>query len=405
MLAAGSFLLLNVTAGPVRWILSQAGLSPLIYAPNLLMLACVAWHTAAEPHTRGFSALTLIAWLAPVHAMVIGLLFLSPVQLAMGVYVLLPFWFGLSCGPVLLRRWRNISPFIGWFWLIAAGGVLANVVVTFPWEGFGYSVGNLEVDGSRQWYAGGGNKRLAGFSRASFDAAVQIQLLALLMVLACRSFTLRVLIWGLSLAAIYPTNSKGIMLVALIMTPIVLLQHRLPQSPLRVLPALFGVLALALPLSTLLFTFDSQFNDPKLASATFSFFDRLNRMWPEAWELLHGDGNLLLGRGIGGIGTGQTYFESSRFNAGDNLFMYWMVVYGLSAIPGFALILARTLRLRPLESPEQFRVYALVMATLIYGSMTNIVENAVFALVCGMVVRYLCSRPPRRPRMEPAHVC
>ena len=205
--------------------------------------------------------------------------------------------------------------------------------------------------------------------------------------------TVRVIIWTLSMVAIYPTNSKGIMMVAAIMTPIMVLQHRLPESPLRVLPALFGGLALALPLSTLMFRFDSTFNDPKLASATFSFFDRLNRMWPEAWTLLADDGNLLLGRGLGGIGTGQTYFESSLFNAGDNLFMYWLVVFGLAALPGFALILLRTLRLKPLQCPEQLRVYCLLMAILIYGSMTNIVENAVFALVCGLVCRYLCAAP------------
>ena len=116
-------------------------------------------------------------------------------------------------------------------------------------------------------------------------------------------------------------------------------------------------------------------------------------MWPEAWALLEMHGSFLLGRGLGGIGTAQTYFEGSLFNAGDNIFMYWFVIFGWAALPGFALLLLRTLRIKPCSSPDQLRMYALLMATLVYGTMTNIVENAIFAIVCGLVVRWLCSTP------------
>jgi hypothetical protein len=153
------------------------------------------------------------------------------------------------------------------------------------------------------------------------------------------------------------------------------------------------MMGLALPTATLLFTFNSEFSNPTLANATFSFYDRLNYMWPEAWELLRQHGNLLLGRGIGGIGTAQTYFEESLFNAGDNIFMYWFVVFGWAALPGFALLILKTLKLRPHGSAEQMRIFCLLLATIVYGTMTNIVENAAFAIVCGMLVRWLCSTP------------
>jgi len=195
-----------------------------------------------------------------------------------------------------------------------------------------------------------------------------------------------------------PTNSKGVLLVMVVLTPIVLLRTRLPETPLRALPALFGTVGLALPASTLMFAFNSPLKDPTLANATYSFYDRLNYMWPEAWALLSEHGNLLLGRGIGGIGTAQTYFEGSLFNAGDNLFMYWFVVFGWAALPGFVLLLMRSLRIRPFRTPKEMRFYCLLLATLVYGTMTNIVENAMSALVCGMLVRWLLSTPAGTPR-------
>ena len=82
--------------------------------------------------------------------------------------------------------------------------------------------------------------------------------------------------------------------------------------------------------------------------------------------------------------------------AGDNIFMYWFVVFGWAAFPAFLLILLKSLRLRPFRSEVELRVYALLLAMLAYGAMTNIVENAVFALVCGMVIRWLCSTPQRQ---------
>lgn len=393
LLAGLAYVVMTVLAGPMRMVLSTAGLAPLIYLPNLMLLCAIAWQLLAEPHHHGFSATRLIALLIPAFALLIGLQFVPAVQAAMGFYVLLPFWFGLACGMVLLQRWRHVERFVPILWLVVVAGVLANQWFTYPWEGFGYNVGDLDVESSRQWYARGGDKRLAGFARASFDAAVQVQILGILLVLQTRSSVIKLLVWSLTFAAILPTNSKGILMVAVVLTPILLLGRRLPESPLRILPLLLGGIALALPAVTLVYTFHSPLDDPALANATYSLFDRLNDMWPNAWILLSEHGQVLLGRGVGGIGTAQSYFEPSLFNAGDNLFMYWFVVFGWLALPGFLLLLARSLRLRPHHCKTHARIYYLLLALLVYGMMANIVENAVSALALGLVVRWLCAAP------------
>ncbi|MDH3420619.1 MAG: hypothetical protein OEQ25_10370 [Gammaproteobacteria bacterium] len=396
LLAGLAFVGMTVLAGPIRMYLSQSGLSPLIYAPNALLMLAIAWQLIADPRENGFTALHLIALLVPCYALAIGLQFMPPVQVAMGFYVLLPFWFGLACGSVLLERWYLVGRFVPLCWLVVVAGVLANQFIEYPWEGFGYDLGNLDVEGSRLWYANGGTKRLAGFARASFDAAVHVQLAGVLLVLQIRGSLLRLLVWAVTIAAIVPTTSKGVLLAALVLTPIVLLRGALPVSPLRCLPAVVGSIGLALPVSTLFFTFSSPLKDPLLANLTNSFYDRLNDMWPEAWALLSDYGHVLLGRGVGGIGTAQSYFEPVLFNAGDNLFMYWFVVFGWAALPGFALLLLASLRIQPHRNAEEMRVYCLLLATLVYGMITNIVENALSALVFGMVVRLLLSKPAAR---------
>lgn len=406
LLAGLVFVIATLLAGPFRMYLSLAGATPLVYLPNLMLLMATGWQFAAEPAEKGFSPMRLIAIVVPCFGMIVGLQFVSPMQVAMGSYVLLPFAFGITCRPVFERHWAVVAPAIPWLWLVAVCGVVLNLGVEYPWEGFGYAVRNLEVEGSRQWYANGGIKRLAGFARASFDAAVQIQFTAILLAVRLRNSWLRAILWAVTIGAILPTNSKGILFVAIVLAPIVILGRALPQSPLRALPAVFGLVGLALPLSTLLFSFDSPLRDPTLASVTNSFFERLNTMWPEAWVLLHEQGSLLLGRGIGGIGTAQTYFEPALFNAGDNLFMYWLVIFGWAALPGFVLLLLRSIGIRPHRDPAEFRIYCLLLAILVYGSIANIVENAVTALICGIVVRHLCEKPgaisariPAKPRV------
>jgi hypothetical protein len=400
LVTALAFVLAHAFAGPLRMYLASAGLSPLIYIPNVMMMAAIAWQIVAEPHARGFTALTLIALLAPLYGITVGLQYMPLFQVGMGVYVLLPLWFGLSCGQVLWSNWRALSRFLPLLWIAVVGGILVNQIVEYPWEGFEYNVASLDVEGARQWYAGGGNKRLAGLARSSFDAATHIHILGLLLALSTRSALIRTVIWCVTLYAIIPSNSKGILATSVVLTPLVIFRRALPESLYRVLPPLFGLIALSLPLATLLFEFNNQFSNPTLANATYSFYDRLNYMWPEAWDLLSHNGHALLGRGIGGIGTAQTYFESALFNAGDNIFMYWFVVFGWAAFPAFVLVLLKSLRLRPFRSEVELRVYALLLAMLAYGAMTNIVENAMLALVCGMVVRWLCSTPERQMAMD-----
>ncbi len=374
--------------GPFRWAAGLAGLTPIVYLPQVLMLlstvVVLVWETR-----HGLLPLRAMALLVIAYAVLVGLFHTPIAQVLFGLYTLLPFWFGLVCAEVIFRHWSAIVRVSVWLWALVVMGVLLNHWIAYPWEGYGYSVGDLDIVSSREWENVGGGKRLAGFSRASFDAALQALLLGLIVVLNLRAAWLRCLVWGITFMTIYMTTSKGVYNMFAILSPVVLLGARLPASAVRWWPLALGLVALLLPMTPLFMDVNFYIRDQELANLTFSFWDRLNDMWPNAWKLLENQGNMLWGRGMGGIGTPQTYFEASRFNAADNIFVYWFVIFGWVALPGFLLLLLRSLRLNPSRHTVESAGFCLLLATLVYGITANVVESGFFAIAAGMSVRYL----------------
>jgi hypothetical protein len=388
LLALLSYCATATITGPFRWAAGLVGLTPIIYFPQVLMLAStlavVVWESR-----HGLQPLRAMTLLVIAYSILVGLFHKPFYQVLFGIYTLLPFWFGLSCSEIIFRHWHLVLKMSIWLWFVVVSGVILNYWIAYPWEGFGYSVGDLDVVSSREWENIGGGKRLAGFSRASFDAALQALLLGVIVVMGTRSACLRLLIWGITFLTIYMTTSKGVYNMFALLTPIVILGKKIPASAIRWWPLALGFVALLLPMTPLFMDVNFYIRDQELANLTFSFWDRLNDMWPNAWKLLENQGNSLWGRGLGGIGTPQTYFEFNRFNAADNIFVYWFVIFGWIALPGFLLLLLRSLRLNPWRDPVEAVAYCLLLATLVYGITANVVESGFFAIAAGMSVRYL----------------
>ena len=60
--------------------------------------------------------------------------------------------------------------------------------------------------------------------------------------------------------------------------------------------------------------------------------------WPAALDFLKSAGDPFLGRGIGGIGVSQLYFEKQYYIPGDNLFVYAFGYFGVMSIIYFVYI-------------------------------------------------------------------
>jgi hypothetical protein len=385
------FVGMQLSGGVVRWILDMVGAAVLTYIPNALMLLCLFVVLISEVLNARLRAVALLFLIWIALMIVIGSYNTGVKQSVFGLWVLLPFLFGLALGPVLMQTaaWRP------WFYavmfMVAAGGVIAHQYVSLPWVGVSYQVGGVELEGAREWHASGGKQRLSGFARSSFDVAGQIMVAAGLWSLYLRSFWMRLILWVICMLAISLSTSKGILL-ALLMAAIA--SEALLRQQKWVLSGVFvvGVIWLFLPP---LLGWSLDWTEAARVDIDHpiygSFIDRMNDMWPRALELITNTSTGLLGRGLGGIGVPVSVFEPALANAGDNLWVYAFVVTGIVCIPFFVWGFVQLFKLCG-QSLDRSWQEVLLLAVMVnwYGGVSNILEHAVLALAFGIVCRYVC---------------
>ena len=383
------FLATQLFGGVIRWVLDMVGATAATYLPNVLMLGCVIFILMMDGLYQRTSRGLLLFVTTIMLSMLVGYINIGGVvQVVFGAWVLTPFFFGIACAPVLLRHNRSTLWVLIIAFAVAAGGVVAHSFIAFPWVGVSYSIGGVELEGAREWQTTGGAQRLSGFARSSFDVAGQILMVSALLALQIRRGVFRLLMWGLSLAAISLSTSKGTLL-ALLMTGLAAeaLIRRKPGQLHFILT--LGIAWMFVP-PLMGWTMDwSQVSRTDLNHPLYgSFIDRMNDMWPRAWQLGVDQGLPPLGRGMGGIGVPVSMFEPGLANAGDNLFVYCLVLLGVLSIPLFVLGYLALFKLCSRLHLEAVR-QALVIAVAVnwYGGVSNILEHAALAFGFGLVCR------------------
>ena len=387
------FLTFQVFGGVVRWLLDLVGASPAIYLPTALMLGCILFACMADVFSQRTSPAMVLFSLLIVLCAATGYINTGrATQVGFAVWVLIPFFFGLACAPVLLSPGRVGLALLSVLFCLAAAGVALQAAAELPWIGVNYSVGGVEVEGARDWQTSSGAQRLSGFARSSFDVAGQLLLLGGLLALHLRSAWLRAVLWLMTLGAISLSTSKGSLLSLLMTAAAVEAVIRQSRVGVTVIVAL-GVLWMLVP-PVLGWTLDwsyaarTDINHPLYGS----FIDRMNDMWPRAWQLAFNQGLPLLGRGLGGIGAAVSVFEPKLENAGDNLFVYCGVLMGALVVPLFALGVVSLFRLcARLDLGIVRHAIVMAVALLWYGGVSNILEHAILGLGFGMVCRVLAA--------------
>jgi hypothetical protein len=392
-LALVLFLIMQLNGGIVRWVLDMVGAAALAYIPNVMMLGCAAAILTYDFYEKRLAASTLFFLMIVALSLFVGIVSTgSVVQPIFGLWVLAPFLFGLACAPVIMVQPGNKLWVLYPMFLIAVGGVIINSFVSYPWVGVSYQIGGVEVEGAREWQTSGGSARLSGLARSSFDVAGQIVVAAGLLSLQIRHPAARFLLWTLCTVAVSLSTSKGILL-ALMMT--IIASEALIRRNTRALGFTFvlGIFWLFVP-PIMGWTMDWQeaartdIDNPLYGS----FIDRMNDMWPKALDLAVVHGLPLLGRGLGGIGVPVSIFEPALANAGDNVFVYCVVLIGVFAVPLFAIGITVLLKFCIKLDREDVRDMML-LAVIInwYGGVSNILEHALLALTMGIMCRYVAA--------------
>jgi hypothetical protein len=401
LLTALLFLTMQATGGVVRWILDMVGLAVAAYLPNLAMLSCITvvmrGHIKDKSLTQGAVLLLLIV----AYSLILGVITIGKApQVVFGLWVFTPFFFGIACAPALMRPNPYNTALMVAMFVVTCGGVIVHSVVAYPWVGASITVGGVELEGAREWHTAG-KQRLSGLARSSFDVAGQILIAAGLLSLVIKQGWARAIMWGACVYSISLSTSKGILLALLMV--VIASESLVRRFPLGVkLTFYVGIVWVFFPPLLGWFGDWTEMYRTDLDNPLYgSFIDRMHDMWPKALELMTVYGITPLGRGIGGIGVPLSMFQPDLFNAGDNVFVYVLVLIGFFVVPLFALGFLALIRMCDHLRHEDVRaVLVMAVGVVWYGGVSNILEHAMLAFAMGIVARYCAALLGEHPHFH-----
>lgn len=385
LLTTGFYLLISVFGGAVRHYAASVGAEELVYLPKVVAIACVAISLLDQLSRGRGKPVFLVTLIAVAMSTLVGYAYVGrALQVGFGLWIIVPLLLGMVAASSVSKVFARLLPFTVIIWAIAVMGVLLDVFVSLPWEGSGYSIGEIWVSASREWYTSG-IPRLAGFSQGSIAAANQILFFGILVLTLIKGAWWRFLVWLISLSAILLTTMKTPLFAWLILGMYLVVRGIVPRVLLRVTPLIVSGFAIALPVAAyVLSQYEIHISDMSLGMWFQSFGTRLSATWPNALKMIGANGNVLVGRGMGGIGTPQKYFEPLLYSPGDSILVY---LYGVLGVLGIAVLIWYAKRgsaaAARRDAQGQF-VFMVSLAVLLMGVTSNIVESAEASLFLGL---------------------
>lgn len=405
------FVAAEVFGGALRYGFAQAGAAWLIYVPKLLIALVVLGTLMGALYRNRIRSTVAASLLVLLLFGLVGVYYTQNVlQPAFGIFVLFPMMLALLAEPALTRFGPRLLPYVTGLWLGAAAGVIYDFYAETPWTGFEYELGGAAVSSSREWWTYG-VERVAGFSRASYEVAGHLLFLALPIVLLRRGWFLKSLLWIATGALIALTTTKktlGVYAILTLLLPILslhLTRRNFKRVVVTSLPWVVAMIGIALPVSTLFVDYSLDLGSEVSLFLFASFEDRLTWMWPDGLELVFQHGSPIFGRGIGGIGAAQTYFEPALSNSADSLYLYLYAVFGIVALPIIGHYTLNVARVDASRSSWSRLMWFWAIAVLMNGWATNGIEGAFTSILLGITFAYVVrNRPGMSAAAKPRHV-
>lgn len=385
-----AYLCTFVLEGPIRFALYSVGQPNLLYLRDLVAGGSIAiiFLRSLLSQSRLEPAITTLVAVLIVHAG-IGVAYDVPIfQILIGIKIFVSMVYGAAMWPIIRMRLRPFVWLLCGFFAVTSIGVFVNAAVgQFPWEGQAYETAFGTVQTTKEWWAAG-TRRLPGFARASFDAALMTGLTACLLLAASPSALVRLAISQIALGAIFLTTTKG-MLAPVLIAAVWLLwrggRHQVAIG-IGITRVLFLVTTL-LPTLVVLYGLGGSSGVKDVPFYLSSLWERFEEMWPRAVSLLTPPFGYLLGAGLGSIGTPQALAGADfNVNAADSIFVYYFVNFGMISVLylAFPLIPARRIWRTQSRSTTLAYLSSLVIAYG-YGITTNMIEQPFFCSFFGLV--------------------
>ena len=383
-----------VFEGPLRYFLNNIGLPYILYLRDFIPFIFIIYSILFK---RNSAFILFTAWYLSVFFF-IGLLYSGNIyQAGFGIKLFVPFFLGLIIHNDFINNVNRMKSTILFLLLISIAGVYLNTFIKFPWEGLQYYIGGINIEGTRAWITAGefALKRIAGFSRSSSDAAFQILLLSLFIISYFKKTSIKIIIWSLAGAAIAITTSKGVAFAYILITFYHFMRvfARQKTKMLILVPSLAAMVGLPLYAVTQVSSIRLPSN-PYLYFTFHSLLDRMVRAWPESFALIAKHGSVIFGRGIGGIGAAQKFFETSRYLPSDNLFIYLYGIFGLSAIVILLYTIVKSRNLNIISNSSDKFAFMILLYVVAHGFTAAIIEPGFVSFFAGFMMYHLYKAKP-----------
>ncbi len=212
VLCALLFIGVYACEAPIRYGLNTVRADDMIFVRDFLLVVPLAVLLVSQAfafriHPAYWAFLAVIV----VHGSISYFNFHTTVAAVYGAKFLIPLLFGVIAAGMLTEPKGRFFTALCVLWLVtvvALGVDKFGPNDLFPWAGMKTTIGDLKVDISNNWdITSGYDRRVAGLTRSSIDAAMLLPMLALVIAPRCR-WLLRLFVLGASETAIYFTTQR-----------------------------------------------------------------------------------------------------------------------------------------------------------------------------------------------------
>jgi hypothetical protein len=383
------YILTDVFSGLLLFLLNNIGIGYIFYSRDILILFPILFYIFKSFKETRISKLEIFIIIFLILIVTWGYINTFNLFLILyGIKIFCSFWLGIILihyfnPKEIITDSKKIFQSIFFLTLI---GLIINTYIIFPWDSIVIEVGDMEVEGARSWTTfGTETKRLGGFTRGSNLAATYLAITSLFLIVSSKNIFIKYLIFSLSIIGIFLTTMKGVLLSYLI--SFILYIYPLFRRKINKFALYIFLISIFLPIcSSYLLPYIFEGNST-LQILLYSFFDRMVRVWPESINFILEKGNVILGRGIGGIGLAQIYFEADNYLPADNLFIYFWGNYGVLGLIIFILFLYKLYNIKNQNVPYQISLLTILFIS--NGIVAAVSSNAIYNIIIGYSFGYI----------------
>lgn len=405
------WLIITLFESPIRYLLYLGGVPQLIYIKDVIILFILLIGLLNIFLIKKINKIVLYIIILVMLGVVFSVINkLNVLQIIFGLKVFLPFLSGFIIAYYYPKVIYDIAKLSKYYLIISSIGIILDYFVNFPWKGLNYSIMSYEVEGNRSWTTFG-IERLSGFQRSSFDAAIFMYILLLLNYIY-RSLNkpkgyinlFNFLLYLLGIISILLTTSKSsyIALLSLLIIILFIKSSRYFKNSLSTWLTKAFLFILFLngiipPIISLIY--QKNYHNKYISNVIYfisqekyqiyfaSYLDRIYNTWPNSLDLLFSSITPFFGRGIGGIGASQQFFEPLKYNFADNIYVYLFVTYGVFAVFLFLLIAGYVLKLKKIDK-NNYIITLLLSTIFTFGATINYIESTTLLLFTGVFLAY-----------------